>query len=608
MCLALRDTPADTAPNTGRKPGFWRDFLRVLAVRPRQALSALYWHARGRKVRARNRLRLSLAQSPGDYAAWIAGVERHEETSAQAAATIAGWSLHPLYSIVLYEADIPDEISFAQLLSSLERQCYPHWELVVVPGTAHPGGIAGKAGPAVRITPASADDAAQALAIGVAEARGDFILPLPQWARLPPTALYRYAQALQAEPGADLFYGDHDRIAADGTRAAPWFKPQWNEEMALAQDYVSQACVIRAETVRRALPVADDLAGIAAYALLLALKDGVQPVHVPHVQAHLGPLTPENGGQAARLLAVQRVLNQGAQVRPGPFGTLRTEWPLPPALPLVSIIVPTRDHVKLLRACIESLLAQTDYAPIEVIVVDNDSRDPAALAYLRQLEERASVRVLRYDHPYNYAAINNFAAAQARGAYLCLLNNDTEVTQGDWLTQLMRHAVRPHVGAAGAMLLYGDGSIQHAGVVVGVKQAAGHAHRFLPRDQPGYFRYPHVPHYVSAVTAACLVVERCKFEAVGGLDAQELGIAFNDVDLCLKLQQAGWRNVYVPQAVMVHHESKSRGRDVSARNAERYGRELATLQQRWGTAAYADPLHHPQLDPDREDFVIRSPF
>lgn len=606
--MALPDTPADTAPNTGRKPGFWRDFLRILPLRPRQALGALYWHARGRKVRARNRLRLSLAQSPHAYAAWIAGAERQEETIAQAAAIIAEWRLHPLYSIVLYEADIPDKTSFAQLLSSLQRQCYPHWELVVVPAARRPGGFAGNAGRGVRIAPVPADNAAQALAIGAAEARGDFILPLPAGAELPPTALYRYAQALQADPGADLFYGDHDRIAADGKRAAPWFKPQWNEEMALAQDYVSQACVIRAATVRRAPPVADDLAGIAAYALLLALKDGMQPVHVPHVQAHLGPATPDNGGQDARLLAVQRVLGHAAQVRPGPFGTLRTQWPLPPAMPLVSIIVPTRDHVKLLRACIESLLARTDYAPIEVIVVDNGSRAPAALAYLRQLEERARVRVLRYAQPYNYAAINNFAAAQARGAYLCLLNNDTEVTQGDWLTQLMRHAVRPHVGAAGAMLLYGDGTIQHAGVVVGLKQAAGHAHRFLPRDRPGYFRYPHVPHYVSAVTAACLVVERCKFEAVGGLDAQELGIAFNDVDLCLKLQQAGWRNVYVPQAVMVHHESKSRGRDVSIRNAERHGRELAVLQQRWGTAAYADPLHHPQLDPDREDFVIRVPF
>lgn len=607
MSLASLETPASTAQNTGRKLGFWRDFLRILPLRPWQALGALYWHARGRKVRARNRLRLSLAQSPRAYAAWITGVERQEETIAQAAETIAVWSLHPLYSIVLYEADIPDKASFAQLFASLERQCYPHWELVVVPATGHPTSITGEAGPDVRITSAPANNAAQALAIGASEARGDFILPLPAGAELPPIALYRYAQALQNDSDADLFYGDHDRIAADGKRTAPWFKPQWNEEMVLAQDYVSQACVIRAETARRSLPVAEDLASITVYALLLALKDGVRPVHVPHVQAHLGPATPESGEQATRLLAVQRVLGDSAQVRPGPFGTLRTEWPLPPSLPLVSIIVPTRDHVKLLRACVESLLARTDYAAFEVIVVDNGSRDPTALTYLRQLEKRPRIRVLRYDHRYNYAAINNFAVAQARGEYLCLLNNDTEVTQGDWLTQLMRYAVRPHVGAAGAMLLYGDGSIQHAGVVVGLKHAAGHAHRFLPRDRPGYFRYPHVPHYVSAVTAACLVVERCKFDAVGGLDAQELSIAFNDVDLCLKLQRSGWRNVYVPQATMVHHESKSRGRDVSLRNAERYRHELATLQQRWGTAAYADPLHHPQLDPDREDFVIRLP-
>ena len=211
---------------------------------------------------------------------------------------------------------------------------------------------------------------------------------------------------------------------------------------------------------------------------------------------------------------------------------------------------------------------------------------------------------MKDDRPYNYAQLNNFAATEARGEYLCLLNNDTEVIDPHWLSELIRQATRPHIGAAGAMLLYNDRSIQHAGVVVGLKQAAGHAHRFLRPGKPGYFRYPHVPHYVSAVTAACLVVERRKFDAVGGLDEQHLAIAFNDVDLCLKLQQAGWHNVYVPQAVMIHHESKSRGRDVAPRHVERYRRELAILQQRWATRDYADPLHHPHLDRNNEEFTI----
>jgi GT2 family glycosyltransferase len=188
---------------------------------------------------------------------------------------------------------------------------------------------------------------------------------------------------------------------------------------------------------------------------------------------------------------------------------------------------------------------------------------------------------------------------------LCLLNDDTEVIGDDWLTELMRYAVRPEVGAVGAKLLYDDGSIQHAGVVIGLGEAAGHAHRYLRGDQPGYFHRPHVAHFASAVTAACLVVKAEKFHAVGGFDEQGLAIAFNDVDLCLKLEAAGWRNVYQPRAVLVHHESRSRGKDFAPQHLERYQRELAVLQDRWKTRDYHDPLHHPLLDRSSEAYILR---
>jgi GT2 family glycosyltransferase len=168
----------------------------------------------------------------------------------------------------------------------------------------------------------------------------------------------------------------------------------------------------------------------------------------------------------------------------------------------------------------------------------------------------------------------------------------------------MRYAIRPDVGAVGAKLLYDNGSIQHAGVVVGIGDAAGHAHRFLPANEPGYFRMPHVAQFVSAVTAACLLIDKEKFLKVGGLDEDSLAVAFNDVDLCLKVEAAGWRNVYVPHAVLFHHESKSRGKDISPENIDRYRRELRVLQERWGTKTYEDPLHNPNLDRYSETFVI----
>jgi GT2 family glycosyltransferase len=284
---------------------------------------------------------------------------------------------------------------------------------------------------------------------------------------------------------------------------------------------------------------------------------------------------------------------------------VKVEWPLPQPLPLVSIIVPTKDKLELLQPCIESVLEQTDYDQFEIVIVDNGSVEERTADYLAAIGKNSKVRVIAYPHDYNFSAINNFAAHEARGTFLCLLNNDTEVVNAGWLTELMRYAVREDIGAAGAKLLYDDGTIQHAGVVIGIGDAAGHAHRFLPGHEPGYFCQPHVAQFVSAVTAACLVVEKRKFEAVGGLDENSLAVAFNDVDFCLKLEKAGWRNVYVPHAVLVHHESKSRGKDISPANIDRYQRELNVLQERWGTKTYEDPLHNPNLDRYSETFVIR---
>jgi GT2 family glycosyltransferase len=292
------------------------------------------------------------------------------------------------------------------------------------------------------------------------------------------------------------------------------------------------------------------------------------------------------------------------EVFPGPFGTAQIKWPLPPRLPLVSVIVPTRDKVKLLRKCVEGVLHGTNYPNLELIIVDNGSAETHTHAYLADICADPRVRVLPYAAPYNYSAINNFAAAQARGEYLCLLNNDTEVLEDSWLREMMRQATRPQVGAVGAKLLYEDRSIQHAGVIIGLGEAAGHAHRFLKEGQPGYFGQAHIPQYVSAVTAACLLVQKSKFEAVGGLDAAELAVAFNDVDFCLKLERAGWRNVYTPQATLIHHESKSRGRDISPQHIDRYLKELKVLQERWSTKTYLDPLHNPNLSKATENFLI----
>ena len=268
-------------------------------------------------------------------------------------------------------------------------------------------------------------------------------------------------------------------------------------------------------------------------------------------------------------------------VEAGRFGTTRVAWPLPAgaALPLVSVIIPTRDRAELLRVSAGGVLGATDYPNIELLIVDNGSREAASTRLLAELAADPRVHILRDDSPFNFSRLNNATAEAARGPYLCLLNNDTEVIEPGWLTALMRQAVRPGVGAVGAKLLYPDGSIQHAGVVLG-PAGAEHAHRFLPDAEAGDFAAAHVARAVSAVTAACLLVEKAKYMAVGGLD-EALAVAFNDVDLCLKLGAAGWRNIYEPAARLIHHESKSR--DTTAPDAAARAQEAALIRRRWGS-------------------------
>jgi GT2 family glycosyltransferase len=579
---------------------FYRAFWPVFRSQPQRALGALYWYVTGRKVRARNRLRIARAQGPDAYQLWIRNTERAEEAVADAASAMAGWACRPTFSVLVYQG----HEALNALLSQLKAQVYQNWEVIVVPRPGAPALAFDRAAP-VRLAERPSTDEGAALRIAIAMARGDYLLPLPDGASLPSTALARYAEALQGEPAVDLVFGDHDTLDGQGLRCRPWFKPDWNPELALAQDYLSQAFVVSAKAARE---VGDSLIGeAAAYALALATgnRKGAIVSHVAHVQAHF----PEDSRRATaedRATVVRAHLGTSdAKISVAAHDTVRVDWPLPDRLPLVSIIVPTRDRIDLLSACLSSLDARTSYRPFEVIVVDNGSERADSLDYLRKIAERENYRVIRDQRPYNYSQLNNLAVAQARGEYLCLLNNDTEVIEGDWLSAMMRQAVRGHVGAVGARLLYDDGSLQHAGITVGLGEAAGHAHRFQPREAAGYFARSHAAHYVSAVTAACLVVEKSKFLAVDGLDERDFAVAFNDVDLCLKLQQAGWRNVYTPHATLLHHESKSRGKDVSPQHIDRYRSELGALQQRWGTRHYADPLHNAHLDRASETYLIR---
>jgi GT2 family glycosyltransferase len=556
---------------------FWEHFLRLLPHRPKEALAALYWHLTRRKVRARNRLRVASSDLTFAYAIWIANNEKDAELAAKAGAATEELSYRPQFSVLLHTLGSATSDDWNRSMRSLDQQLYPWMERV--------------------------DATVDGLIAGIRRAQGDFIVALRVGDALSKMALLRIALALQ-RGSAVVLYGDQDEIDNRGRRSRPWFKPRWNEEMFLAQDYLASAVAIETSLARKVVEEPVDTPTTLEMLLLGATSaPGVTITHVPHILCHVRPRPQEHDGRTAAV--ARHVAALGATCAPGPFGTTKVEWPLPSKLPLVTIIVPTKDKLDLLRPCVESVLRSTDYENVELLIVDNGSVEDRTRDYLAKIGYHPKVRILDYRQHYNFSAINNFAVREARGSYLCLLNNDTEVVESGWLTEMMRYAVRAEIGAVGAKLLYEDGSIQHAGVVVGIGEAAGHAHRFLPGDQPGYFCRPHVAQFVSAVTAACLVVERIKFEAVGGLDEEKLAVAFNDVDLCLKLEAAGWRNVYTPHAVLLHHESRSRGKDTLPQNIDRYRRELQVLQERWRTKEYDDPLHNPNLDRYTETYSLR---
>jgi GT2 family glycosyltransferase len=285
-------------------------------------------------------------------------------------------------------------------------------------------------------------------------------------------------------------------------------------------------------------------------------------------------------------------------------GMIRVRYRLPENKPLVSIIIPTRNGGRLLRQCIESINERTDYKNIEFIVVDNQSDETMTLDYLTELETQEGVKVLRYDHPFNFSAINNFAVKHAQGELLCFMNDDIEVIDPDWLGEMVSHGVRPEIGAVGARLWYPDERLQHGGVVLGLGGVAGHAMKYTTKENKGYMGRSVLIQNYTAVTAACMLLRREVFDAVGGFDSENLAVAFNDVDLCIRIYQAGFYNLWTPYADLIHHESASRGPEDTPEKQLRFTGEAEYMLDKYGPLLERDPAYNPNLTRCAEDFSL----
>ncbi len=283
--------------------------------------------------------------------------------------------------------------------------------------------------------------------------------------------------------------------------------------------------------------------------------------------------------------------------------TYRVRYPIPEPAPLVSLLIPTRDRRSLTETAVRSILEKSTYTNFEILILDNGSVEADTLEFFRQIQlEDRRVKVLAYDFPFNYSAINNFGARHARGSVIGLVNNDVEVINPEWLTEMVSQCLRPEIGCVGAKLYYSNDTVQHGGVILGIGGVGGHSHKHFPRHHPGYFSRLLLTQSLSAVTAACLLIRKEIFEHVNGLDEENLHVAFNDVDFCLKVREAGYRNLWTPYAELYHYESISRGAEDSPEKIARFTREVNFMKSKWGKHLEVDPFYSKNLTKDREDF------
>ena len=452
----------------------------------------------------------------------------------------------------------------------------------------------------------------------LALASGEWLALMDHDDVLPNHALYEVVKAIHKSPDAALIYSDEDKIDEKGRRFMPHFKSDFNLDLLYGQNYISHLGVYRTDIAKAIGGFRKGLEGSQDYDFLLRylLKiDPSQIIHIPKVLYHWRAIegstalssgeksyTTEAGVKALQNYFAQ--LHADVSVGRGKADNLyRVQWNLTYE-PLVSLIIPTKNGYEVTKQAIDSILNKTTYAHYEILLVDNNSDDPKALAYFDELSQHEKITVLRYPHPFNYSAINNFAVQHARGEVLGLINNDVEVIDGGWLTEMVSQAMRPDIGCVGAMLYYPNDTIQHAGVVIGINGVAGHSHKHYPKSHLGYFSRLFVAQDLLAVTAACLLLRKTTFDEVGGLNERDLTVAFNDVDLCLKVHKAGYRNLWTPYAELYHHESISRGREDNPEKIARFKREVDYMLNTWHTNTLFDPYYNPNLTIEREDFSI----
>jgi glycosyltransferase involved in cell wall biosynthesis len=566
-------------------------------------------------------------QSPTDYQEWIKLNDTFTQKElADLKNEIELLPYQPLVSIIMpvYNTD-PQFLEIA--IKSISAQLYTHWELCIADDASSRNDTKNvlkrfaAEDSRIKVTFREQNGHISAASnTALANATGEYIALCDHDDVLPAHALALVVKTLNKHPQVKIIYSDEDKIDIHEVRYDPYFKPDWNYDLLLSQNYVSHLGVYQHKLIKSVGGFREGLEGSQDYDLLLRCIEQLKPeeiLHIPHILYHWRAIPGSAALSAdekdyARLAALKAIkehlqrINVQAIVQPSPDlpNYTRIHYLLPKDAPLVSIIIPTYNHLDLLKACISSIIDKTTYKPYEIIVIDNNSDELSCLNYLETLEKNNICQVIRDKKPFNFSRINNAAVPYAQGEILAFVNNDIEFISPEWLTEMVSHAIRPNVGVVGAKLFYPDNTLQHAGVIVGLGGIAAHCYTRFPATTIGYFGRMMLTQNFTAVTAACCLMQKKIFLQAGGFDEKNLAVDYNDVDLCLKIHSLGYRNVWTPYATAYHHESASRGHKTKPEEQQRFAAESQYMQQQWHSLIKNDPAYNPNLTLSTTDFTL----
>ncbi|MBB3258038.1 glycosyltransferase involved in cell wall biosynthesis [Paraburkholderia bannensis] len=563
----------------------------------------------------------------GGYTKWVQAFGTLSETERDAIRVDIGTlASTPLISVVMPVYN-PRIDWLREAIESVRAQLYDNWELCIADDASTDSQVGDlldeyrSKDSRIKSVRLPINGHISAASNGALElATGEWVAFLDQDDLLAEHALFEVVSAIGHTPAARIIYSDEDKIDEAGLRSDPYFKSEWNPDLFYSHNFFCHLSAYKRSLISEIGGFRIGFEGAQDYDLALRCIERTAATEIHHIPRVLYHWRAHSSSTASQVEIKSYALDAGRRALQEHFArrgiaaeiendgvAYRLRYRLPDVLPLVSLVIPTRNSLHLLQRCIESILKKTTYSPYEILIVDNGSDDPSTLRYLRKLADEKQIQVIRDDEPFNYSRLNNLAARHARGAIFGLVNNDIEVITPDWLSEMVSHAARPEIGCVGARLWYPDDTLQHAGVVLGIHDIAGHVHRFFPQGHPGARGRASVIQAFSAVTGACLVVRKDVFEEVGGLNERELAITCNDVDFCLRVQAAGYRNIWTPYAELYHHESATRGHDDTPEKCIRTAREVAYMKQMWGDLLHNDPAYNPNLTLEAEDFGYAWP-